>query len=144
MTADRTHNQARYEAAPPVRADRFSHTGQGQAFRALGLPKEALRAPVQAGPRAALTRYGGASYPAPEGDAVAGRGERQAALPASPRLLVGAAQGGDRLGGTVRPPGRRWVRLRGLAQLLLLCRLKGRAHVGRVIAPHRVDDPQPD
>src|SRR6266498_789744 len=120
MTSDRTHNQRWYESAPPVRADRFSHTGQGQDKRALGREKEALRAPVQAGLRAALTRCGGSAHPAPGGDAVAGRGERQAAAHASTRLLVGASWWGDRLGGPVRPPCRQSVRLGGLAQLVLL------------------------
>src|SRR5262245_17966239 len=45
-------------AAPPVRAVRVSHNGQGHGKRAQGQLIEAPRAPIKIGPRAALTRRG--------------------------------------------------------------------------------------
>src|SRR4030095_12704566 len=57
-------------AAPPVRAVRWSHTSQGHGKRALGQVMEALRAAIQDGPRAALTRCARRRHPALEGDAV--------------------------------------------------------------------------
>jgi len=142
MIGDRSphqHHQRWYTGAPPVRACPFSHTGQGHSKRALGQRKAALRAPDQDGPCAALPRCGDGGHPAPEGDAVASSGERQAAPHTSSRPLVGAAEQGDREGGTLRPPCPRCLRLRGFPQLLLPGRLKGRPHVGRAVAPHRID-----
>src|SRR2546423_749332 len=40
-------------------------TGQGQDKRAMGQRKEALCAPIEVGPRAALTRWGGRAVPEP-------------------------------------------------------------------------------
>ncbi len=50
-------------------------TGQGQAERAMGPQKEALRATIQGGPRAALTRWG--EPPAPVSGEKTG-GDREA------------------------------------------------------------------
>src|SRR4051812_37912312 len=101
MTDDRFDNRTKYDDVPPVRASRFSHTGQGHSKRALGRAKEALRAPDRAGPRAALTRRGRWRHPAPEGDAVVGRGKRQAAAHISRPVLVDTITAGDRLSSTV-------------------------------------------
>jgi hypothetical protein len=97
------HEPCESTDASLVRAGPVCHTGQGPGKRAMGLPKEALRAAVGSGPRAALTRCGEVGYPAPGGDAVAGRGTRQAATHDHRRQTVGAEMGkGDRFGGAVR------------------------------------------
>ena len=80
------------DLAPPVRARAVSHTGQGLRKRA-GLTAEALRASLCL-PRAALTRCGVARHPAPGGDAVVGRGIRQAAAATHRPRLVGAGGAG--------------------------------------------------
>lgn len=94
MNGDSIYYRSGSEGAPPVRVIRFSHARQGQDERALDQRKEALRAPSQTGPRATLTRRGRGRHPAPDGDAVAGGGKRQATLSVTGPAVVGAGSVG--------------------------------------------------